>query len=280
MKPAFYTIFALVCFAFNSILCRLALKTEEIDAPSFTVIRLVSGAITLFVIFSFFGKKEAINKQGNWLSAFWLFLYAICFSFAYLRLTTATGALVLFGSVQLTMIIFALVKGERPRVLEWLGLTFRVWRIGLSCSARSRIAADSERVFNDFGGNCVGILYFARKGKHKSACRNYGKFLAFRADGFADLFTFHRADKIIVKRNNSRGFVGRDCFGNRLCGLVCRAQISHGNPRRGLTTFRSRYCGNRRCNFSYRNHFNSIDFSKQFDSGRHWFGDFRTKYEI
>lgn len=124
MKPAFYTIFALVCFAFNSILCRLALKTNEIDAPSFTAIRLVSGAITLFVIFTFFSKKEAINKQGNWLSAVCLFAYAICFSFAYLGLTTATGALILFGSVQLTMIIFALCKGERPRVLEWLGLIF------------------------------------------------------------------------------------------------------------------------------------------------------------
>jgi len=124
MKPAFYTIFALVCFAFNSILCRLALKTDEIDAPSFTVIRLVSGAITLFVILSFFAKKDAPKGQGNWVSAVFLFLYAICFSFAYLGLTTATGALILFGSVQLTMIIFALVKGERPRVLEWLGLIF------------------------------------------------------------------------------------------------------------------------------------------------------------
>ncbi len=122
MKPAFYTIFALVCFAFNSILCRLALKTDEIDAPSFTAIRLVSGAITLFVILSFLGKKDTPKAEGNWVSAVFLFAYAICFSFAYLGLTTATGALILFGSVQLTMIIFALVKGERPRVLEWLGL--------------------------------------------------------------------------------------------------------------------------------------------------------------
>jgi drug/metabolite transporter (DMT)-like permease len=122
MKPAFYTIFALVCFAFNSILCRLALKTDEIDAPAFTVIRLVSGAIVLFAIFSFFGRKDAETKQGNWLSAFFLFAYAICFSFAYLGLTTATGALILFGAVQLTMIIFTLVKGERPHRLEWLGL--------------------------------------------------------------------------------------------------------------------------------------------------------------
>lgn len=124
MKPVFYTIFALLCFAFNSILCRLALKSDEIDAPSFTAIRLVSGTITLFVIFSFFGKKDPETKQGNWLSAFWLFLYAICFSFAYLKLTTATGALILFGAVQLTMIIFALLKGERPQILEWLGLIF------------------------------------------------------------------------------------------------------------------------------------------------------------
>lgn len=124
MKPAFYTIFALVCFAFNSILCRLALKTDEIDAPSFTTIRLVSGAVTLFVILSFFAKKDAPKGQGNWVSAFFLFAYAICFSFAYLGLTTATGALILFGSVQLTMIIFALVKSERPRILEWVGLIF------------------------------------------------------------------------------------------------------------------------------------------------------------
>lgn len=122
MKPTFYTIFALVCFALNSILCRLALKSDEIDAPAFTVIRLVSGALTLFVICSFFGKKDVPKDQGNWLSAFFLFAYAICFSFAYLSLTTATGALVLFGSVQLTMMVFALVKGERPRILEWLGL--------------------------------------------------------------------------------------------------------------------------------------------------------------
>ncbi len=122
MKIAFYTSFALVCFALNSILCRLALGAEAIDAPGFTLIRLVSGALTLMVVFSFFGKKDAETKQGNWFSAFLLFAYAICFSFAYLGLTAGTGALILFGSVQLTMIIAALVKGERPRILEWLGL--------------------------------------------------------------------------------------------------------------------------------------------------------------
>ncbi len=124
MKSVFYTIFALVCFALNSILCRLALRTDEIDAASFTVVRLVAGALTLFVIFSILRKKDAEKSKANWLSAFLLFAYAICFSFAYLSLTTATGALVLFGSVQLTMIVFALFKGETPKKLEWLGLIF------------------------------------------------------------------------------------------------------------------------------------------------------------
>lgn len=122
MKIFFYTSFALVCFAFNSILCRLALKSGEIDAAGFTSIRLLSGAFTLFLIFSFFGKKDSEKKTGNWFSAFFLFAYAICFSYAYLGLTTATGALILFGSVQLTMIAAAIFKGERPRAAEWLGL--------------------------------------------------------------------------------------------------------------------------------------------------------------
>jgi drug/metabolite transporter (DMT)-like permease len=122
MKVFFYTSFALLAFAFNSILCRLALGTNAIDAAGFTTIRLISGAAALLVISSFFGNNNAAIKQGNWLSAFFLFAYAICFSFAYIGLTTGTGALILFGSVQATMIIAALAGGERPQVLEWLGL--------------------------------------------------------------------------------------------------------------------------------------------------------------
>lgn len=122
MKTPFYTTFALVCFALNSLLCRLALGAETIDAASFTTIRLISGTATLAVIYYFFDKKRENIIIGNWLSAFFLFAYAICFSFAYINLTTATGALILFGCVQATMIISALVKGERPKILEWLGL--------------------------------------------------------------------------------------------------------------------------------------------------------------
>lgn len=122
LKTILLTIFALVAFAFNSILCRLALGNEIIDAVGFTTIRLVSGAITLSIISITLNRKQTELKRGNWLSAFFLFAYAICFSFAYLKLTTATGALILFSSVQLTMICFALIKGERPQIIEWLGL--------------------------------------------------------------------------------------------------------------------------------------------------------------
>lgn len=121
MKIFLLTTLALIAFAFNSILCRLALGGEAIDATGFTLIRLVSGAITL-VFISFVVNKKVEIERGNWLSAFFLFGYAICFSFAYLKLTTATGALILFGSVQLTMICAALIRGERPNFLEWLGL--------------------------------------------------------------------------------------------------------------------------------------------------------------
>lgn len=122
MKIIALTAFALTAFAFNSILCRMALGRDEIDAASFTAIRLISGAVTLAILLFVFDKKLSVTKQGTWASAFFLFAYAVCFSFAYLRLTTATGALILFGSVQLTMIAVATSRGERPGSLEWLGL--------------------------------------------------------------------------------------------------------------------------------------------------------------
>ncbi len=99
----------------------MALRGGEADAAGFTVVRLVSGAVALIVISYFFSQSKSLMR-GNWLSAFFLFAYAICFSFAYIGLTVATGALILFGSVQLTMIGVALFRGERPGGLEWLGL--------------------------------------------------------------------------------------------------------------------------------------------------------------
>lgn len=121
IKIIAYTAFALVAFAFNSILCRMALRTGEADAAGFTAVRLVSGAVALIVLSYFFSESKSM-KRGNWFSAFFLFAYAICFSFAYIGLTAATGALILFSSVQFTMIAVALFRGERPTAVEWIGL--------------------------------------------------------------------------------------------------------------------------------------------------------------
>lgn len=118
------TIVAMIAFAGNSLLCRAAFTQTSIDPASFTGIRLVSGALVLWVVFHFDKKRSGIppNMEGSWLSAICLFAYAAAFSFAYLKLTTATGALLLFGAVQLTMLSYGLIRGERLTALQVLGL--------------------------------------------------------------------------------------------------------------------------------------------------------------
>jgi drug/metabolite transporter (DMT)-like permease len=114
---------ALFCFAGNSILCRLALASREIDAATFTSIRLLAGALVL----SFFALRRARPaKHSAWASALALFAYAAPFSFAYLEIGAAVGALVLFGTVQATMIGWGLVRGERPTAFAWVGIVLAV----------------------------------------------------------------------------------------------------------------------------------------------------------
>lgn len=115
------TTVAMIAFASNSILCRLALAPGAIDAASFTVVRLVSGAATLLVIALATGRARR-RGAGNWNSGALLFAYAIGFSLAYVSLSIATGALILFGAVQLTMLAAAITAGERPQPLQWFGL--------------------------------------------------------------------------------------------------------------------------------------------------------------
>ena len=122
MKTILLTTFALVAFAANSIICRMALGTATIDPASFTTIRLASGAIVLWLIVAASPGNEAGRRPGSWWSAAMLFLYAAAFSFAYISLNTGVGALILFGSVQATMITAGLLKGERPPLLAWCGL--------------------------------------------------------------------------------------------------------------------------------------------------------------
>lgn len=122
---ALWTAGALLAFAANSVLCRLALGAAAIDAASFSTVRLGSGALTLTLLGAAAGKRVAA-KRGSWTSAAMLFTYAVAFSFAYRTLSASSGALILFGAVQATMILAALGSGERPHFLEWLGLLLAV----------------------------------------------------------------------------------------------------------------------------------------------------------
>lgn len=110
---------AMLAFAGNSVLCRLALRDGSIDAASFTSLRLVSGALVLWLIVRL---RSGTRAGGDMWSAFALFAYAAGFSFAYMSLSTGTGALLLFGAVQATMISRGLLAGERLAAMQWCGL--------------------------------------------------------------------------------------------------------------------------------------------------------------
>ena len=114
------TSLAMLAFAGNSLLCRIALKHTAIDPASFTTIRLISGAVTLWLVVRVRGGAPA--GGGNWLSALALFAYAAGFSFAYVSLPAATGALLLFGAVQATMIGHGIRTGERLGRMQLAGL--------------------------------------------------------------------------------------------------------------------------------------------------------------
>ncbi|MEH6551537.1 MAG: DMT family transporter [Pseudomonadales bacterium] len=118
------TLLAMIAFAGNSLLCRAALLYTDIDAASFTSIRLTSGAVLLLLLVRV--RRGSFGREGNWLSALALFAYAAGFSFAYISLSAATGALLLFGAVQATMIGYGLWKGERLSVIQLLGLVLAI----------------------------------------------------------------------------------------------------------------------------------------------------------
>jgi drug/metabolite transporter (DMT)-like permease len=118
------TLLAMIAFAGNSLLCRVALKQTSIDAASFTFIRIFSGAAALWLIMKM--RNAPWKEAGNWPSALALFAYAAAFSFAYNSLAAGTGALLLFGAAQATMILWSLRKGERLHAIQIVGLVVAV----------------------------------------------------------------------------------------------------------------------------------------------------------
>jgi drug/metabolite transporter (DMT)-like permease len=125
IRATVLTLLAMLAFAANSLLCRMALGEGHIDAASFTAVRVASGALTLFLIVLPQWRRSG-RAPADWRSVAMLFAYMAFFSFAYLSLSVGTGALLLFGAVQLTMFVAALRAGERFAAASWAGLALAV----------------------------------------------------------------------------------------------------------------------------------------------------------
>ena len=123
-NTVFLTVVAMVAFAANSVLCRLALGAGLIDAASFATVRTISGAVLLATILLL--RQETVAARPDWRSVVALYLYMVFFAFAYLSLSAGTGALILFGAVQLTMFTVALRSGEQFPMISWAGLVLAI----------------------------------------------------------------------------------------------------------------------------------------------------------
>ena len=125
LKTSVYVVLALCAFAGNSVLCRLAIGSGDIDAGSFTILRLAAGALALSLILVLTKKRSSIaQRAGSWFGALSLFVYAASFSYAYILLDTGVGALILFGTVQITAVCYGWIRGETLGLLKAVGLLF------------------------------------------------------------------------------------------------------------------------------------------------------------
>ena len=132
LQTTLYTLIAILAFSANAIICRWALNSGFIDPVSFTSFRLGAGAVMLFIVMTLSAGQQTNKKQikattipdqkGDWKNSVYLFIYALTFYYGYVSIGTATGALILAGVVQLTMIGYALRNGDRLHGAEWLGL--------------------------------------------------------------------------------------------------------------------------------------------------------------
>jgi drug/metabolite transporter (DMT)-like permease len=184
MQTAALTTAALFAFAANSLLCRSALAPRLIDPTSFTTVRIVSGALTLSALVKLLPSRGDASPvaRGNWISAIALFVYAIAFSLAYVRIGAGVGALVLFGTVQITMVSWGLAAGERPRLGEWIGLVLAV--LGLAMFMLPGAHAP------DAGGTALMIVAGVAWGVYSLRGRKSSRPLLTTADNFVRAVPF------------------------------------------------------------------------------------------
>ena len=170
-----YTTLTMVAFAGNSLFCRIALKETSIDAASFTSIRLLSGALMLWLLMHW--QRQAPLAHGSWRSAIALFIYAVTLSFAYRSIDTGAGALMLFGAVQATMLIASFITGERMNVVQTIGFVAAI--IGLVILVSPGVAAPSalDSLLMLASGIAWGVYSMFGRDQPNPAAATAGNFL-------------------------------------------------------------------------------------------------------
>ncbi len=183
MRTILLTAAALLGFSANSLLTRAALSAGDIDAASFTLIRLATGALTLAVLLQ--ARTATPTGRGSWRSALALAGYAVAFTVAYTRIGAAVGALLLFGAVQVTMTGTGLVRGERPRRIDWAGVALAA--TGLVVLTLPGATAPDVRgvVLMLAAGACWGVYSLAGRTSRDPLATTAGNFA--RATGLAAL---------------------------------------------------------------------------------------------
>ena len=194
-KTILFTVLALVAFASNSVLCRFALGEKTIGAANFTTIRLLSGAIVLFLILQIRNRGKRSSSKGSWFSAAMLFLYAASFSFAFLTLDVGTGALILFGSVQVTIILLSLFFGNRLHLTEWIGVVVAFAGFAYLVSPHVSTPSMSGFILMMIGGIGWGVYTLRGRGSSNPLADtsfNFARTIPFVITLFA--VTYHPSD--------------------------------------------------------------------------------------
>jgi drug/metabolite transporter (DMT)-like permease len=171
----------LICFASNSLLTRAALAADRLGWPAFTLIRLVTGAVTLALLVRF--SRSPAGSGGSWLGGAALAGYTLAFTLAYTRIGAAVGALLLFGAVQVTMIGAGLVRGERPARIDWAGVVLALGGL-LTLTLPGVTAPDpAGAILMIFAGVCWGVYSLAGRGSRNPLVDTSRNFLRATALG-------------------------------------------------------------------------------------------------
>ncbi len=239
------TALTMTAFAANSILCRLALRTTAIDPATFTLIRLICGAATLWLIVRFRNGRNV--HAGNWTAAFSLFAYAGAFSFAYVSLSAGTGALILFGAVQATMILYGLLRGERLTSLQTGGLALAIGGLLALLLPGATAPHLGGAALMTVAGIAWGAYSLLGRGNTQPIETTSGNFL--RASVFGGLLEtrMHRRVRVGSARCGAGRIVGSGGVGARLRDLVHGAARVACHPGGHRAAERAGHCGARRC---------------------------------